>query len=188
ASTVYQDDFQSGANGWVAAGSGSTGWTQGTPPSGTGMSTTVWKVPDNSVSSDRILTTPVILIPSGAAAVFASYDGYHKGEQNGPGACWDAAVLEASSDGTTFAYLDATHMLTDPYNGAASNDTVLGTKMGWCYPGPAGSSVPTHAVVDMNAFAGQNLQLRFRMVSDGNSTAPAPNGFVIDNFKVDVCQ
>jgi len=188
ASTVYQDDFQSGVNGWIAAGTGSTGWTQGTPPSGTGMSTTVWKVPDNNVSSDRILTTPAIVIPGGAAAVFASYDGYHKGEQNGPGACFDEAVLEASSDGTTFAYLDATHMLTDPYNGAASNDTVLGTKMGWCYPGPAGNSVPTHAVVDMTGFAGQNLQLRFRMVSDGNTTAPAPNGFVIDNFKVDVCQ
>jgi hypothetical protein len=186
--TVYQDAFESGINGWVAAGSGSTGWTQSTPPSGTGMSTNVWKVPDNNVSSDRILTTPVIAIPSGAAAVFASYDAYHKGEQNGPGACWDEAVLEASNDGTTFAYLDATHMLTDPYNGAASNDTVLGTKMGWCYPGPAGSSVPTRSVVDMNSFAGQNLQLRFRMVSDGNSTAPAPNGFVIDNFKVDVCQ
>ncbi|MEP7041775.1 MAG: hypothetical protein ABI843_01860 [Dokdonella sp.] len=186
--TVYQDDFQSGVNGWVAAGSGSTGWTQGTAPGGTGMSTTVWKVPDNTVSSDRTLTTPVIAIPVGAAAVFASYDGYHKSEQNGPGACWDASVLEASNNGTTFAYLDATHMLTDPYNGAGSNDTVLGTKMGWCYPGPAGSSVPTHSVVDMNTFAGQNLQLRFRMVSDGNSAATAPNGFVIDNFKVDVCQ
>jgi hypothetical protein len=40
----------------------------------------------------------------------------------------------------------------------------------------------------MGSFAGQNMKLRFRMVSDGNTVAPAPNGFVIDNFKVDVCQ
>jgi hypothetical protein len=188
ASTLYQDAFESGVNGWVAAGSGSTGWTQAAPPAGTGMSTIVWKVPDNAVSSDRTLTTPSIAIPAGAAAVFASYDAYHKGENNGPGACWDQGVLEASNDGTTFGYLDATHMLTDPYNGAASNDTALGNLMSWCYPGPAGSSAPTHAVVDMGSFAGQSMKLRFRMVSDGNTVAPAPNGFVIDNFKVDVCQ
>jgi len=186
--TVYQDAFETGVNGWVAGGSGSTGWAQAAPPAGTGMSTIVWKVPDNAVSSDRTLTTPVIAIPAGAAAVFASYDAYHKGENNGPGACWDQGVLEASNNGTSFGYLDATHMLTDPYNGAASNDTALGNLMSWCYPGPAGASVPTRAVVDMGSFAGQNMQLRFRMVSDGNTVAPAPNGFVIDNFKVDVCQ
>jgi hypothetical protein len=188
ATTVYQDAFESGVNGWVAGGSGSTGWTQATPPAGTGMSTTVWKVPDNGTASDRTLTTPAIVIPSGATAVFASYDNYHNSEQNGPGGCWDTSTLEASTDGTTFAYLDATHMLTDPYNGAAASDTVIGNRMSWCYPGPGGASSPSHAVVDMSGFAGQSTQLRFRMVSDGNSVAPAPNGFVIDNFKVDVCQ
>ena len=187
ATTAYQDAFESGANGWVAAGTGSTGWTQGAPPAGAGMSTIVWKVPDNSTASDRTLTTPTIALPVGAAAVFASYDAYHKGEQNGPG-CWDEGVLETSTDGASFAYLDATHMLSDPYNGPASNDTALGSLRGWCYPGPGGSAAPTHSIVDLSALAGQNLNLRFRMVSDGNTTAPAPNGFVIDNFKIDVCQ
>jgi hypothetical protein len=188
ATTVYEDAFEGGLNGWVAGGTGGTAWAQGTPPGGTGMSTTVWKVPDNTVGSDRTVTTPAITLPAGAAAVFASYDAYHKGEQNGPGACWDEGLLEASTDGTTFSYLDATHMLTDPYNGAASNDTALGSTWGWCYPGPGGASQPTHAVVDVSAMAGQDMQLRFRMVSDGNTAATAPNGFVIDNFKVEACQ
>ena len=188
ASTIYEDDFQNGINGWVNAGSGGTGWTQGTPPAGTGMSTTVWKVPDNTVSSDRSLTSPVVTIPSGVAAVLVSYDGYHNSEQNPPGACWDTSSMEASTDGTNFNYLDATHMLTDPYNGTASNDTPVGSRDSWCYVGPAGASNPTHAVVDMDSFSGQNVQVRFRMVSDSNTAAQAPNGFIIDNFKVEVCQ
>jgi len=188
ATTVYQDDFENGSNGWTVSGAGDTQWSQGAPPAGTGMSTTVWLIPNNDTTSDRSLTSPSIAIPAGAAAVFASYDAYHKSEDNGPGACWDTSSIETSSDGTTFSYLDATHMLTDPYNGNASNDTPVGSRKGWCYVGPGGSAAPSHSIVDVGAFAGQNLKFRVRMVTDSNTIAPAPSGFVMDNFKVDVCQ
>jgi hypothetical protein len=188
ASTLYEDTFESGVNGWTTSGSGGTAWAQGAAPSGTGMSTTVWQVPDNTVSSDRSLTSPSIVIPAGVAGVILSFDDYHNSEQNGPDACWDTSSMEASTDGTTFNYLDTTHLLTDPYNGLASNDTPVGSRNAWCYVGPGGSSSPTHAVVDLDSFAGQSLNVRFRMVSDSNTAANAPNGLVLDNFKVEVCQ
>lgn len=188
ATTVFEDDFQSGVNGWVAAGTGGTGWTQGTPPTGTGMTATVWKVPDNTTSSDRTLTTPAITIPSGAAAVFLSFDAYHKSEQDPPSGCWDSSSMEASTDGTTFTYLDGSHLFTDPYNGLASPGAPLAGRKVWCYVGPGGASAPTRSIVDLDSFAGSNLQLRFRMVSDSNTAAAAPNGLVIDNVKVEACQ
>lgn len=188
ATTVFEDAFQSGVNGWVAAGTGATGWTQATAPSGTGMSTTVWRVPNNTTSSDRTLTTPAIAIPSGAVAVFVSYDAYHKSEQDPPSGCWDSSSLEASTDDTTFSYLDSSRLFTDPYNGTASPGAPLAGRKAWCFPGPAGASVPTRSIVDLDSFAGSSLKLRFRMVSDSNTAAPAPNGLIIDNFKVEACQ
>lgn len=187
ASTLYEDAFESGVNGWVAGGTGATGWTQGTPPGGTGMSTNVWQVPDNTTSSDRTLTSPVIAVPA-AQSVILSYDVYHKSEQDPPTGCWDSSSIETSTDGSTFTYLDASHMFTDPYNGTASAGAPLAGREVWCFPGPAGSSAPSHSIVDLDGFAGGNLQLRYRFVSDSNTAATAPNGIVIDNFKVEICQ
>ena len=118
------------------------------------MTTTVWQVPDNTTTSDRTLDTPVLVLPSTAVSVILSFDAYHKAEQNGPGACWDLSSMETSTDGTTFNYLDGSHFFTDPYNGAGSNDTPVGSREGWCYPGPAGQSVPTHSIVDLDGFIG----------------------------------
>ena len=186
-STLYEDAFESGVNGWVAGGTGATGWTQGTPPAGTGMSTNVWQVPDNTTSSDRTLTSPVIAVPA-AQSVILSYDVYHKSEQDPPSGCWDSSSLETSTDGATFSYLDASHMFTDPYNGTATAGAPLAGREVWCFPGPAGSSAPSHSIVDLDGFAGGNLQLRYRFVSDSNTAATAPNGIVIDNLKVEICQ
>ncbi|MBA8888539.1 hypothetical protein FHW12_002772 [Dokdonella fugitiva] len=186
--TVYQENFDAGAGGWTAAGTGGTGWTQGAAPAGTGFTTPVWKVPDNTVSSDRTLTSPSIVLPAGAQAIILSYDAYHKSEQDPPGGCWDSSSLEASTNGTTFDYLDASRMFTDPYNGVASAGAPLAGRQGWCYPGPAGTAAPSHAIVDLDSFAGQSVNLRFRMVSDSNTAAGAPNGLAIDNVKVEACQ
>jgi hypothetical protein len=186
-STVYSQTFDVDGGGWTAGGTGATGWTQGAAPAGTGFATPVWKVPDNTTSSDRILTSPAIVIPA-AQSVILSYDAYHKSEQDPPGGCWDSSSLEASTDGATFNYLDAGRMFTDPYNGTASAGAPLAGRQGWCYPGPAGTAAPSHSIVDLDSFAGQSLSLRFRMVSDSNTAAAAPNGLVIDNVKVEVCQ
>jgi hypothetical protein len=183
--TVFQDDVEGGINGWTTDGSGGTNWTQRTPPTGTGLSTKVWGIPNNSTTSDRGLITPAIAVPAGASAVFLTYDAYHHFEDNGPGSCWDNGTLEIKSGTGSFAYLPGTRMLTDPYDGIVTAGEVNSGAGGWCHAPP---STPMHASVDLDGFEGQSVQLRWRAVSDANTTAPAPNGFFIDNVKVDVCQ
>ncbi len=187
ASTVYEETFDTTNGGWTAAGTGGTAWTYGIPPASTGFLTAAWKATDNIVSSDRTLTSPAIVIPA-AQSVILTYDAWHNSEQDPPSGCWDSSSLEASTDGTTFNYLDASHMFTDPYNGTASPGAPLAGRQGWCYPGPNGLTAPSPAVVDLDTFAGQSLKLRFRMVSDSNTAATAPNGLIIDHVKVAVCQ
>jgi hypothetical protein len=183
--TVFQDDVEGGINGWTTDGSGATAWTQRTPPSGTGLSTKVWGIPNNSTTSDRGLISPAIAVPADARAVFLTYDAYHHFEDNGPGSCWDNGTLELKSGSGTFAYLPGTRMLTDPYDGIVTAGEVNAGAAGWCHAPP---DAPMHASVDLDGYEGQSVQLRWRAVSDSNTTAPAPNGFYIDNVKVDVCQ
>ena len=50
------------------------------------------------------------------------------------------------------------------------------------------ASGPIHSIVDLDGYEGQALQLRWRAVTDSNTTAPAPNGMYVDNVKIEVCQ
>jgi hypothetical protein len=187
ATAVFDDDFQGGANGWVSAGTGGTGWTQQIPNPLTGLLTTSWGIPNNAVTSDRNLTSPTIAVPAGAAAVILSYDAWHSFETDGPAGCWDGASLEASGDGgATFGILTAERMFTDPYTGPITAGAPLAGRDAWCAATPSGS--PTRAIVDLDDFAGQSLQLRFRASSDSNTTAGVPNGYYLDNLTVEVCQ
>lgn len=184
--TLFQDNMESGVNGWTLTGTGGTAWAQKPATTGTGLTGTVWSVQNNTVTSDRGLVSPAVNVPANAQATFLSYDTYHRFEDNGPGSCWDNATLDATVDGGAFNYLDGTRMLTDPYDGIASPGETNAGAASWCHA-PAGT-LPIHAVVDLDGFEGKSLQVRFRAVSDSNTAAPAPNGFHVDNVKIDVCQ
>lgn len=187
-SSVYQDDFQSGLNGWTVGGTGASStnaWNQGIPPAGTGLTTTAWRVLDNATDSDRTLVTPSIAIPSGAAAVFLSYDVFHNMEDGGPDSCYDNGSLAIAADGSgTFDYAGPERMLTDPYTGVALPTTARSGKLVWCHP----SGAPAHSIVDLDSYSGHSVKVQFRALSDGGAVAPTPNGIYVDNFKIQVCQ
>ncbi len=186
ATTVFQDDFQSGINGWVVAGTGGSAWTQGAAIANTGLTTTVWRVIDNVVESNQTLTSPNVVIPAGAQAVILSYDAYHSFELDTATSCWDGAALEAKliAD-SNFTYLGAERMLTDAYTGPIAVGAPLAGRSVWCAQTLA---PPRRAVVDLDDYAGQTIQLRFRATSDGNTAGAAPTGLHIDNLKVEACQ
>ena len=187
-STVYQDDFQNGINGWVIGGTGAGGtqpWSQAIPPVATGMTTTAWKIKDNTADSDRTLNSPAIAIPGSAAAVFLSYDIFHNMEDGGADACYDNGTLAVAVDGSgAYTYAGPERMLTDPYTGTALPTTARSGKLVWCHP----SGAPAHSIVDLDSYAGHNVNIQFRALSDSGAAAPAPNGIYIDNFKIEVCQ
>lgn len=184
--TVFSDDFQGGVNGWTTDGTGGTAWTQQTPPAGTGITTTAWRVPNNAVTSDRGLISPAIAIPAGAAAAFVSFDAHYSFETDAAPGCWDGAAIEArQAAAPTFTYLGPAAVFTNGYNGVILAGAPLAGREVWCRP-PA--NPPARSIVDLDAYIGQSVQLRFRATTDSNTTAPAPNGMSIDNLRVEVCQ
>lgn len=185
ATTLFSDDFQSGVNGWTTDGSGGTQWSQQTPPAATNMTTTAWGIPNNSVTGDRGLISPAITIPANAAAVFLKYDGFHNFEDDGPTGCWDNATLQIKAGvAAGFTTLTGERMFTDPYTGVVSDGEANAGEHAWCHKT---NPSPRAAIVDLDGFNGQSVQLRFRHVSDANTTAAAPNGMYIDNFTVEAC-
>lgn len=188
--TVYSSDFQTiPAPGWTTDGSGgANGWTQQDAPAGSGLATKVFGIPNNETTSDRGLISPAIVIPAAAQAAFLTYDAYHSFETDGPTGCWDNGSLDIKSGSGSFIYVENSSLFTDPYDGQVSAGEANAGALAWCHkpnPVPAGG---TQSIVDLDSFAGQSIQVRFRAVSDSNTAGDAPNGMFIDNFKVDVCQ
>lgn len=185
-SAVFTDDFQGGVNGWTTDGTGGTPWSQQVPPAGTGLTTTAWRVPNNAVTSDRGLISPAIAIPAGAASAFVSFDAHYSFETDTAPGCWDGAAIEAkTAAATAFTYLGPAAVFTNGYNGVILAGAPLAGREVWCRP-PA--AAPARSIVDLDAYIGQSVQLRFRASSDSNTVGPAPNGMSIDNLRVEVCQ
>jgi len=184
--TVFSDDFQGGINGWTTDGTGGTAWTQAPALAGTGMTTTVWRVPNNTVTSDRGLISPSFTIPAGAAAAFVSFDAHYSFETDTAPGCWDGSAIEAKRTAdSTFVYKGASVVFTNGYNGVILAGAPLAGRDVWCrLPTPS----PARSIVDLDEFIGQSTQLRFRATTDSNTAAAAPNGMGIDNLRVEVCQ
>jgi hypothetical protein len=189
ASTLFQDDAESAAAGWVVSGTGTTPyWSRVAALAGTGMATTVWRAVNHPTVSDQRLTSPAIAVPAGSDETYLLYQTFHNLETDGPTGCWDAGLLEISTDGgTTFTQVPDTAMLTDPYTGLVveNPDSPISGQPGWCGSTP-GASI--QAVVDLSAYAGQTIRLRLRVGTDAFVAAPAPNGWFVDNILVRACQ
>jgi len=181
---LFFDDVQGGVNGWTTDGSGGTGWSQVAAPAGTGLTGTVWRVPNNSVTSDRGLISPTINVPGSATAVILSYDVFHNFEIDGPNGCWDGSLIEVKYGAGAFTQLPDNRLFTDPYTGTLTAGATLAGSRAWCHPLPSTSIT---SIVDIDDSIGQAMQIRFRHVSDSNTTASAPNGMAIRNIKVETC-
>jgi hypothetical protein len=182
---LFFDDMQGGVNGWTTNGTGATAWAQITAPAATGLTGKAWGIPNNATTSDRGLISPAVSIPSGVAATILSFDTFHKFEDNGPGSCWDNGTMEIKNGDSAFNYLDGSRLFTDPYDGIVAAGEANAGALGWCH---APTSTPTHSIIDLDGFEGQSVQLRWRAVSDSNTTAPTPNGMYVKNVKIEVCQ
>lgn len=182
--TVFADNFQGGVNGWTTVGSGATDWSQQLAPAGSGLTTTVWGVPNNDVTSDRGLVSPTIPIPATSQATFLIYDTWHNFETDGPTGCYDNATLDIKVGAGAFTYVEGSSLYTDPYDGSAASNLPNAGLPAWCHI-PAGA---INSIVDLDDYVGQNVQLRFRALSDANTTADTePTGFYIDNLSVKAC-
>jgi hypothetical protein len=176
---IYQTDFESGADGFVDASLGSYHWVLSTNRSHSAGNS--FRGVDVAAISDQWLVSPEISLPAGETNLTLSFWNYHQFE-GGPSTCNDGGLLEVTTDsGVTWDQIANISMLTQPYDGTirAGVSNPLQGKSAWC-----GSRSWTRAVVDLNANAGETIQLRFRL---GTSVSGSADGWYIDDVKVQYC-
>jgi len=97
--------------------------------------------------------------------------------------CFDGALLEISSDGgQSWSQIPDSLLLTTGYKGPISTSygNPMGGSMAWC-----GFQDWSEAVVDLTAYAGQNVMLRFTQTSDASLGL---EGWYVDDFSLIACE
>jgi hypothetical protein len=168
---AFQDDIESGDGYWShAAVVGTDHWEISTDQSYS--PTHAWYVPnDNQITDTRLWnTTPVLLQPDSTFSFWHQY----KTEYD-----YDGAVIEISSDGgTTWSDLGP-YITANGYTGMLSSDyeNPLGGRMAWT----GNVIVWTAVTVDLSSFAGQSVNIRWRLGCDSSLGA---DGWYIDDVRI----
>lgn len=175
--TAFGEDFEMGAAGWSSTGTGNT-WAQSGSRVNSGSFS--WKATDPATTSDQQLVSPSVNLPSGQSPLTLQFFHYRDIEERSAGGCYDAGVIEVSTDGGSnwSAIPDAT-LLTDPYTGTIQTGNVLAGRNGWC-----NLKNWTRSIVNLDAYAGQSALFRFRLTSDSSVGA---EGWYIDDVRVQSC-
>lgn len=185
-STVFSDNVDGGVNGWTTTGStGTSTWTRSTvrPNSGTHA----WLAVDIATVSDQRLISPSIVLPANENPLTLSFANYRQIEQNGATGCYDGGLLEVSiNGGTTFTQVPGSKIIGGgTYRGLVSTGfaSPIGGLSAWC-DDPARPYASGPVLVDLADYAGQTVNLRFRL---GTDSSASKEGWYVDDIKVSGC-
>lgn len=195
ANIVFFDDLEGDVSDWSTppdpVGSGNT-WAISNVQVNSG--TAAFLAVDSADTSDQYLVSPPIVLPaSSESPITLSFWNFQNIEANtgqGVDACWDGGLLEISTDGgNSFIQIPNSNLLTDAYNGNAvvQAPSPISGLDAWCADDivPASGDQETVSIVDINDYAGQTVQFRFRLGTDG---ASGDEGWYIDDVTVQSCQ
>jgi hypothetical protein len=151
-----------------------------------------WYADDLTFLSDQRLVSPQITLPSAdQSPITLHFQNYQAFEQpNGDGRCWDAGILEISTNnGGTWSKVPNSALLTDPYDNIIWNDQAgnnpitlnYGATLAWCDPGQPF----INSVVLLDNWAEQTVRFRWRM---GTDSAAGGEGWYIDDVRVQSCE
>ena len=176
---LFSDDVENGDNGWThTAAAGTDTWVINTdlPASPTHS----WFAQDISSISDQRLTSPVITVPDPLNAPVLRFQ-IERDIEDSTAGCYDGGILEASIDGGAFEQVPDSALITDPYNGTVDSgfSNPIAGQLAWCDAQPY-----TESLVDISAYAGHDVQFRFRLATDTSVGAP---GWHIDDIVVQGC-
>ena len=179
---LFTDDVESGTNGWTTEGTQNT-WQINTNNAVSGVSS--WHAEDVTSVSDQRLISPQLVLPVGQNPLTLSFQNHQTLEDSATG-CWDGSILEVSTDGgVNWTYMAGDKMLTDPYDAifrGTVNPLTGQNFVGWC----GDPQDWTRSIVDLDELAGQTVQFRFRLATDGS--VGRPEGWKIDDISVKSCQ
>ncbi|MEZ5443648.1 MAG: hypothetical protein R3F15_19455 [Lysobacterales bacterium] len=171
----FNDDVESGTNGWTTIPASGNAWVRSTANPSSGQFS--WFAVDATVTSDQQLISPTISIPPDHTLSLLRFEHDMNAENNGGAACWDGGFVEISTDGgTNWTILESPSLLEDEFFGPLPGGTAA-----WCGVLPYST-----ASFDVSSFAGQDVQFRFHMQTDTN-TGTAPLGWHVDDIRVVSC-
>ncbi|MEM6795772.1 MAG: choice-of-anchor J domain-containing protein, partial [Acidobacteriota bacterium] len=174
---LAMEDFEAGVGGFTTGGTGSTWALQG---ASTNSGTMAFMADDVDDVTDQYLITPVYDLPSAADPLNLLFWTRIELEERG-GGCFDGGVVEISSDGgATWTRLE-NEILLEAYDGPISDqfESPLANENAWC-----NTRDWTRFVVDLSAFAGESVQIRFRLATD---ISVGDNGWWIDDVSISTC-
>ncbi|HSM50641.1 MAG TPA: hypothetical protein VLA75_04495, partial [Thermoanaerobaculia bacterium] len=160
-------------------GTGNT-WAQSTVRAHSG--TYSWHANDPATVSDQRLVSPPVVLPTGQGPLTFQFWNHHTIEYR-TGGFYDGGILEHSTKCVgTWTQIVAPAPLTDPYDGPVSTSfsNPLAGLDAWC----GDPQDWLNSIVDVDAYAGQTVQFRFRLGSD---TSASREGWYIDDVKVQAC-
>jgi hypothetical protein len=182
--SVFDDDFDPDAPGWTHnSTTGPDTWTLSIASPSPGSGSNAYRAIDYGLPSDQRLVSPPIDLPAGKQALTLQF----LNEQNfedpaGSGGCWDGGLLEITTDGgSSWTQLDS-ELLSDPYDGVGNNGPPANLNI-WCGESN-GFQAWTNSIVNLDGYAGETVQLRFRAVSDA---AVGAEGWYVDDVQVTYC-
>lgn len=183
---VFADDVDNGENGWTTTGSDGPGtWT--ISEARANSPTHAWYAEDYDELSDQRLISPTIALPANQNPLTLEFQTWYLIEQNGASACYDGGILEVSNDGgATFTQVPGSAIFAGGgYHGPVDDgfDNPLQNLDAWCSD-PARPFTDGPVRVDVTNYAGQDVQFRFRLGTDGSV---GKEGWYIDDVSVNSC-
>jgi hypothetical protein len=186
ATSLLSEGFDGGSipAGWSTAGStGPTTWVASTAQAHAGSHSVF--AADVDTESDQRLASPSVALPNDATALFLNFQNWQDIESNGSDACYDGGILEISDDGgSSWTQVNSPDLQVREYDGPVSNDfnSALAGQDAWC--GNVRDFWERYSV-DLSAWAGQNVQFRFRFASD---ESVGQYGWHVDSVDVKACE
>ena len=174
-SVYFADDMESGDGNWSHGGTNDT-WTLSTARAHSGLFS--FFAQGLGSISDQVLESTDFVLPAipGITLEFWSWQAI---EDSGSG-CYDGAIVEASvNGGSSWTQLPDTAMLTLPYDGPVSTgfSNPIAGQDAWC----GDPRDWTLHEVDLDAYAGQTVRLRFRLATDSSVNR---EGWYVDDVRV----
>ena len=181
--SYYSEDFDSGAPGWIhSAPTPPDTWVLTDTNPGPGSGGFAYYSQDISSPNEQHLMSPPIELPGGEAQYtlqFLNEQNFEDPSTSSTG-CWDGGLLEITTDGGA-TWIELTSD-SDPYDGAGNNGPPSGLNL-WCGQ-TLGAQPWLNSIVNLDAYAGETVQFRFRNVADA---AAGAEGWYIDDFQVSAC-
>jgi hypothetical protein len=185
--TLFADDMESGAPGWLLGGVlNGTRWTLGGSAHSGAHALVANHDPFLAIEQD--LWSPPIVLPSTLSKITLSFFNQQSLSGFPGGNCIQGALLDITTDNGASQTQITNGILTDPYDGmiSSSGSNPLQGKPGWC----GNPQAYLNSIVDLTPYAGHTVQLIFAVADDtfedGVGRPPNP-AWAIDDVKVTGC-